>query len=328
MKKLFFFAALFVVMHTLRAQQRQLCVVLDFQVGENVEEEVVDYVSYEFRSTFHPSCYFVVPHDRVEMKIKELFPPDSPPSQTPVPKPHNNGLPTPKPKLPTSQTSQSPVEKKGQKSLTKEQIRRLGRDMTANIVVYGTLNESMDEYILDVLVMDVSTGTTKQNENSRFQKTEYRAKTRRVSEGLAIKLCGSTSHESVEKGYTDLGLSSGTIWKNYNEPGFYTYDEAVNKFGKRQPTKRQWEELEAECTWEWTGRGEYKITGPNGNSITLPATSFRTCDGGVITEDSFGVYWSSTPKGSEDAWYLGFKGEVNIHFDSRCYELSIRLVQN
>ena len=27
--------------------------------------------------------------------------------------------------------------------------------------------------------------------------------------------------------FVDLGLPSGTLWKSTNEPGFYTYDEAL-----------------------------------------------------------------------------------------------------
>ena len=39
-------------------------------------------------------------------------------------------------------------------------------------------------------------------------------------------------------GYVDLGLPSGTLWKDKNEEGgFYTYDQAVSKFGNKLPTK-------------------------------------------------------------------------------------------
>ena len=31
-------------------------------------------------------------------------------------------------------------------------------------------------------------------------------------------------------GYVDLGLPSGTLWKDKNENGFFTYDEAVSRF--------------------------------------------------------------------------------------------------
>lgn len=133
--------------------------------------------------------------------------------------------------------------------------------------------------------------------------------------------------KNVAQGYTDLGLPSGTIWKDSNATGFYTYDEAVSQFGNRLPTKAQWEELKAECQWSWTGSG-YKVTGPNGNSIVLPAAGIRDCNGmgGV---GSIGDYWSSTPDGSEKAGSLIFyPGGVYVGNSYRSYVRSVRLVQD
>ena len=94
--------------------------------------------------------------------------------------------------------------------------------------------------------------------------------------GTNVTDCGGSVSSSSAKdtGYTDLGLPSGTIWKNFNATGFYTSDEAVSQFGNRLPTKKQWEELKAECQWSWNGSG-YKVTGPNGNSIVLPQRQFH-----------------------------------------------------
>ena len=141
---------------------------------------------------------------------------------------------------------------------------------------------------------------------------------------------GSVSSSSADDstGYTDLGLPSGTIWKNFNATGFYTSDEAVSQFGNRLPTKQQWEELKAECQWSWNGSG-YKVTGPNGNSIVLPASGDRNCDGSVYYVGSDGNYWSSTPKDSDYAWYLYFySGGVHVDNGRRCRGLSVRLVQD
>ena len=149
--------------------------------------------------------------------------------------------------------------------------------------------------------------------------------------GTNVTDCGgSVSSSSVEDstGYTDLGLPSGTKWKNFNATGFYTYDEAVSQFGNRLPTKQQWQELKAECQWSWNGSG-YKVTGPNGNSIVLPASGDRNCDGSVYYVGSDGNYWSSTPKDSDYAWYLYFySGGVHVDNGRRCRGLSVRLVQD
>lgn len=131
----------------------------------------------------------------------------------------------------------------------------------------------------------------------------------------------------VPAGYVDLGLS--VYWKNSNERNsaddhdFYTNDEAKEKFGSRLPTKAQLEELINKCTWNWTGSG-YKVTGPSGNSIFLPAAGARYCEGDVHSVGSSGGYWLS-------------EGEFKLYFDSdryivnrsyRCDGQSVRLVQS
>ena len=139
----------------------------------------------------------------------------------------------------------------------------------------------------------------------------------------------------VDSAYVDLGLPSGTKWKNANEVNaadtvydFYTYAEAVAAFGDALPTKEQYEELKDSCQWTWNGSG-YTVTGPNGHSIDLPAAGYRNCSGNVHYVGSYGYYWSSTPYGSDDAWYLYWRsGEVGMGNDRRCLGLTVRLVKN
>ena len=130
--------------------------------------------------------------------------------------------------------------------------------------------------------------------------------------------------------YVDLGLPSGTLWKKSNEGGDYaryTYNEAVSRFGNKLPTMQQLEELKKECEWTWTGDG-CKVTGPNGNSIFLPAAGYRNCDGVVNYVGTLGYYWSSTPDDSDDAWFLLFSSNgVRMIIYSRCDGRSVRLVK-
>lgn len=132
----------------------------------------------------------------------------------------------------------------------------------------------------------------------------------------------------IPTGYVDLGLPSGTLWKDKNETGgFYTYDEAMSKFGSELPTKEQFEELESSCKWTWTGNG-YKVVGPSGASITLPAAGFRN-GSAVNGVGSSGLYWSSTPRGLDYACRLLFfafsSTDIDIR-DSRDNGFSVRLV--
>ena len=144
---------------------------------------------------------------------------------------------------------------------------------------------------------------------------------------------GSESEPTVA--FVDLGLPSGTKWKDANEKNeadaehdFFTYDEAVLQFGNNLPSKEQCEELKDECQWSWTGSG-YRVTGPNGNSITLPAAGYRFCDGGMSYEGTLGNFWSSTPDGSDYAWSLYFNSvSAYVGFYDRCLGYSVRLVQD
>ena len=93
------------------------------------------------------------------------------------------------------------------------------------------------------------------------------------------------------------------------------------------PTKVQWEELDDKCTWLWTRSG-YKVTGPNGKSITIPAAGdcYGTSTNYVGT---CGNYWSSSLCADfpREAWFLFFDSEkhhVRGHY--RYYGRSIRPV--
>ena len=80
--------------------------------------------------------------------------------------------------------------------------------------------------------------------------------------------------------------------------------------GWRMPTKDEIKELVNKCSWQWTtvnGVKGYKVTGPNGNSIFLPAAGYR--DGTELYDrGSYGNYWSGTlgEDYSGSAFYLHF----------------------
>ena len=87
------------------------------------------------------------------------------------------------------------------------------------------------------------------------------------------------------------------------------HDTARENWGGswRMPTDAEFEELRDKCKWTWTSQGGYKVTGPNGNSIFLPAAGWRS---GTDTNDvgKGGSYWSSTLSSSDsyNARYLSF----------------------
>ena len=83
----------------------------------------------------------------------------------------------------------------------------------------------------------------------------------------------------------------------------------------RMPTLEEQMELLNNCTWEWTnlnGVNGYKVTGPNDNSIFLPAAGFR--NGTLIyLRGSDGYYWSNSlgSDGSDYAYGLDLDGSYS-----------------
>ncbi len=77
------------------------------------------------------------------------------------------------------------------------------------------------------------------------------------------------------------------------------YDAARANWGGswRLPTASEIDELVEKCQRTWTtmdGHEGYKVTGPNGNSIFLPATGFRH-KAAIFSDGYVGGYWSTTP---------------------------------
>ena len=100
------------------------------------------------------------------------------------------------------------------------------------------------------------------------EKSNYDTSTYKYCNGSYFsmtKYCTSSSFGTVDN-------------KTTLEPGD---DVAHVKWGGswRMPTKAEQDELRNNCTWTWTtlnGVDGYRVTGPNGNSIFLPAAGFRT----------------------------------------------------
>ena len=83
-----------------------------------------------------------------------------------------------------------------------------------------------------------------------------------------------------------------------NISGNSRYDVARAQWGSswRLPTLAEIEELIDKCNWEWTTEGGhkgYRVTGPNGKSIFLPAAGYRRGTS-VHYQGSDGCCWSGT----------------------------------
>ena len=149
------------------------------------------------------------------------------------------------------------------------------------------------------------------------------------------KLCnGSSSTLTKYNNSSSYGtVDNKTEFKDYD----YVDDAARQALGGkwRIPTDAEWTELREQCTWEWTSN--YKgtgiagriVTGPNGNSIFLPAAGYRYVTN-LYNAGSGGFYRSSslyTGSRPDYAWYVCFySGDVYRYGDRRCDGRSVRPV--
>jgi hypothetical protein len=105
---------------------------------------------------------------------------------------------------------------------------------------------------------------------------------------------GASEYGSYSKKYIDdLNLN--------NIAGDKAHDAAAANWGGlwRMPSFKELSELTDDCKWEWTaqnGRKGYKVIGPNGNSIFLPAAGMS--DGATVGgENEFGFYLGAGKSG-------------------------------
>ncbi len=115
--------------------------------------------------------------------------------------------------------------------------------------------------------------------------------------------------------------------------GNVSYDAARSSWGSewRLPTYEEAMELLEKCEWIWEindGNAGYKVTGPNGGAIFLPASGYMF-DTSVGYSGENGYYWISSPYGenAERAYYIRFyKGYHNLYWGLRNQGRNIRPV--
>ena len=114
------------------------------------------------------------------------------------------------------------------------------------------------------------------------------------------------------------------------------YDVARANWGGswRMPTAAEFQELIDHCDWTWTTQNDrkgYKVTGPNGNSIFLPAAGGHGSSGpNPWVAGKEGHYWSSTPYRSwndaANGLYLNARNQ-SVTYEFRSHGCSVRPVQ-
>lgn len=133
--------------------------------------------------------------------------------------------------------------------------------------------------------------------------------------GKYTKYCDNSSYGDVDN-KTELELADDAAYVNWGK-------------NWRMPTKAQFDELRAECTWQWNGGGYLVTSKKNGATLILPAAGGR---GGSLLSGSgsSGGYWSRSlfPGKSYYAYYVSFdRGNVGTSGNYRYLGRSVRAVR-
>lgn len=142
-----------------------------------------------------------------------------------------------------------------------------------------------------------------------------------VDLGLSVKWAkynvGATSETEFGGlyGFGDVtGVMSSINPEDYGNDGADTYkslkDVAAVAYKNKAtlPSAADWEELFSRCSLEWTttdGVAGFKVTGPNGNSIFLPAAGSRTMN--EISDSGAKGYYLTGSAGSSNQYYTAFE---------------------
>ena len=137
------------------------------------------------------------------------------------------------------------------------------------------------------------------------------------------------------KGAAQYAATSGdSNYSGTEDPLDSSVDTAVQVWGGswHMPTRAQMEELTANTTHQWVTH--YKGSGINGGTFTatngavlfFPAAGILN-NGSKFNVGNEGYYWSSSPNGSSNVYYLHFdNGNKDVGDNSRKFGFSVRPV--
>lgn len=189
-------------------------------------------------------------------------------------------------------------------------------------------------------VMSLDAKTTKKKSKTRTNQTSNTSRSSNnlnghaaVDLGLSVKWATCNLGASVEYERGDFFL-----WQEY-------YDPVRQRWGGswRTPTLSEFQELYQRCRWEWkrcTYSDDnyrycsygYLVTGPNGNSIFLPANGrkYQREDTRSITLYDDGFYWTRTyamERGKIKPYVCSFDfGSIYFPYYDTIYAMGIRPV--
>ena len=148
--------------------------------------------------------------------------------------------------------------------------------------------------------------------------------------GLHVEADRAVREVMLANGYRDLGLPSGTLWKNKLDVYFIDHETAMASY--KLPTKEQFEEL-FKHTKVMALQNSIKFIAANGNFITLPKrgytlkSSLVNGDAGLYlhikTDDKNNMCAIINPVGEGGYYYFPKLADITFTHAEKAYEYSI-----
>lgn len=239
-------------------------------------------------------------------------------------------------------------------AVSDNEISRLGQQFGVNYVCVADISEAFGEKYISARLIDVVTAEIVNTHNASGAMSSMSdcinmatqiatnltkgtfAEQREdaiVQADIAKKQREAFLRKLKEEGYVDLGLPSGTWWKRYDEADLYTHEMAVETFGNKLPSEKQYKELLSMCKWSSNGQ-LYTVVGPNGNYIQFKIAGYRRgYNSELENARDRGYFWTSNRDERYTAFekyhclYVGLNTKYYMESFDHYYLLSVKLVQ-
>lgn len=207
--------------------------------------------------------------------------------------------------------------------------------MKGNVVVATYTADQADNVVFEEAQGSTTTGTAKRTGDIEVNWVQLWENGPKFAEyNVGVTDGKAESYGGYYCWGSSIDKDQSAAYKSGTDPLTGTDDTATNLWGNnwRMSTKAELEALLTNCDVEWTtvgGVNGRKFTGKGdyaSNSVFLPAAGY--CDFGFVdVRGDYGYYWSSTPNGSDYAYYLGYySGGQYVDYSNRDYGFSVRAV--
>lgn len=250
----------------------QRVAVLDFNAGVGVSQADVDGISAIFNTYFSPRGYTLVERTQIDRVIDE-------------------------------QNFQ-------RGKLTQSQMVRIGQILNVSKVVIGDVNIVMNQYNVDVRVVNVESGTISAKDGATWAPgSSYRTMMSQLGTRLASQIAINPTTSTLPAVSQTQTWKVGDLYDVNGKQGVVYVVTPDGKHGKivsLNQTRANWDAAKSWCSnlgsgWRLPTLDELRV-------IYKVVEALNQVLAAVGDEIPRGLYWSSIERNSEDAWAVSMRG--------------------